>query len=227
MSKEIIIFGIGKIADVIQYYMREDSGMTVAAFTVDEKYITEKEFNGLPVVPFENIEALYPPDKYAFFVAIGYHDLNAIRGQKVQEVTDKGYEVISYIHPNSSAPKDLVTGKNCFVMNNVCIHPRVILGDNVFVWSGTLIGHHSTIGNDAWLTSCCNIGGNVTIGNNAFLAVNATIGHSVSIGNNCFLGANTLVTKNLEDDKVVIAESSKPIKLSSSQFLRMSHFSTL
>jgi sugar O-acyltransferase (sialic acid O-acetyltransferase NeuD family) len=227
MKKEIIIFGVGKIADVIQFYMREESGMAVKAFTVDEKYITEPEFNGLPVVPFENIEALYPPDKYAFFVAIGYHDLNAVRGAKIKEVEAKGYEVISYIHPGSTAPKDLVHGKNCFVMNNVCIHPRVVLGDNVFVWTGAMIGHHSNIGNDCWLTSTCNISGNVTIGNNAFLAVNATVGHSVTIGNNCFLGANTLVIKNLEDDKVVIAEPSKPIKLSSSQFLRMSNFSNL
>ncbi len=227
MSKEIIIFGVGKIADVIQFYMREESGMAVAAFTVDEKYITEKKFNGLPVVPFENIEKLYPPDKYSFFVAIGYHDLNAVRGEKVKQVEAMGYEVISYIHPDSSVPKDLVHGKNCFVMNNVCIHPRVILGDNVFVWSGTLIGHHSTIGNDCWLTSCCNIGGNVTIGNNAFIAVNATIGHSVTVGNNCFLGANILITKNLEDDKAVIAESSKPIKLSSRQFLKFSNFGSI
>jgi sugar O-acyltransferase (sialic acid O-acetyltransferase NeuD family) len=227
MSKEIIIFGTGKIADVIQFYMREESGMKVAAFTVDGQYITETEFNGLPVVPFEGIEQVYPPDKYSFFVAIGYHDLNAVRAEKIKIVEEKGYEVISYIHPDSSAPKDLVHGKNCFIMNNVCIHPRVILGDNVFIWSGTLIGHHSVIGNDCWLTSCCNISGNVTVGNNAFIAVNATVAHSVTIGNNCFLGANTLVTKNLEDDKVVICESSKPIKLSSRQFLRMSNFSNL
>jgi sugar O-acyltransferase (sialic acid O-acetyltransferase NeuD family) len=227
MNKDIIIFGTGKIADVIQFYMREESGMPVKAFTVDEKYITEPQFNGLPVVPFENIEAQYPPDKYAVFVAVGYHDLNAVRAQKIKEVEAKGYELISYIHPDSSVPKDLVHGKNCFIMNNVCIHPRVTLGDDVFVWSGAMIGHHSKIGNDVWLTSSCNLSGNVSVGNNVFVAVNATVGHSVTIGNGCFLGANTLVIKSLEDDKVVITESSKPIKLNSKQFLRMSSFSNL
>jgi len=227
MSKGVIIFGVGKIADVIQFYMREESNMNVVAFTVDGKYITDKEFNGLPVVPFEDIEQAYPPADYDFFVAIGYHDLNAVRGAKVAEVEAKGYKVISYIHPDSSAPRDLVYGKNCFIMNNVCIHPRVKLGDNVFVWSGVMIGHHSEIGNDCWLTSSCNISGNVTIGNNAFVAVNATVGHSVTIGNNVFLGANTLTIKNLEDDKTVITESDKPIKLTSRQFLKMSSFSNI
>jgi sugar O-acyltransferase (sialic acid O-acetyltransferase NeuD family) len=227
MSKDIIIFGTGKIADVIQFYMREESGLPVKAFTVDEKYITGPEFNGLPVVPFEGIEAIFPPDKYSVFVAIGYHDLNAVRAEKIKAVEALGYELISYIHPDSSVPKDLIHGKNCFIMNNVCIHPRVTLGDNVFVWSGAMIGHHSTIGNNCWFTSCCNISGNVTIGNNCFFAVNSTVGHSVTIGNELFAGANVLIIKNVEDGKAIIKESDKPLKLSSKQFLRFSNFSNL
>jgi acetyltransferase-like isoleucine patch superfamily enzyme len=90
-----------------------------------------------------------------------------------------------------------------------------------------MVAHHSVIEDNCWLTSCCNISGNVSIGANTFIAVNATVGHSVVIGKNCFLGANSLVTKNLEDEKVVISESSKPLRLSSRQFLRMSNFSSL
>lgn len=227
MSKEIVIFGVGKIADVIQFYMREESGLPVKAFTVDRAYITAPEFNGLPVVAFEDIEQNYPPDKYSVFVALGYHNLNALREQKIKEVEAKGYEIISYIHPDSSAPKDLVHGKNCFIMNNVCIHPRVVLGDDVFVWSGAMIGHHSVVGNHVWFTSAANISGNVKIGNNCFFSVNCAIGHSVSIGNEVFIGASTLVIKNVEDGKVIIKESDKPIKLNSKQFLKFSSFSSI
>jgi len=227
MSKEIIIFGTGKIADVIQYFMREESGLPVKAFTVDRQYITGPDFNGLPVVPFEELTNEYPPERYSIFVAVGYHDLNAIRAEKIKEVEAKGYEVISYIHPNAGVPKDLTYGKNCFIMDNVCIHPRVKLGDNVFVWSGAMIGHHSTIGNDNWFTSAANVSGNVTIGNNCFFAVNSTIAHSVTIGNEVFIGANTLVVKNVEDGKVIIKESDKPIKLNSKQFLKFSRFGSL
>ncbi|MBZ0100092.1 MAG: acetyltransferase, partial [Taibaiella sp.] len=203
------------------------SNIEVVAFTVDGKYITEDTFNGLPVVPFEDIETKYSTTEHAMFVAVGYHDLNKVRSRKVAEAEQKGYEIISYVHPDSSVPKDLSHGKNCFIMNNVCIYPRVTLDDNVFVWSGTMIGHHSKVGNDCWLTSSCNISGNVNIGNNCFLAVNATIAHSINIGNEVFIGANALVTKNLEDGKVVIAESDKPIKLNSQQFLKFSQFSNL
>jgi len=227
MNKDIIIFGVGKIADVIQFYMREESQLPVKAFTVDAKYIAGTEFNGLPVVAFEDIEKNYPPEKYAMFIAIGYHDLNAVRAQKMKAAEEKGYEIISYIHPDSSVPSDLIIGKNCFIMNNVCIHPRVTLGDDVFVWSGTIIGHHSKIGNHNWLTSGTNISGNVTIGNKCFFAINSTLGHSITIGNDVFVGANALITKNVEDGKVVIKESDKPIKLTSKQFLKFSGFSNL
>lgn len=225
--KGIIIFGTGKIADVIQYYMREESKLPVKAFTADKEYITEKSFNGLPVVPFEDIEKSYPPEQHDMFIATGYQDLNALREEKMKEAEKKGYHLISYIHPQSFIPRDLEHGKNCFIMSNVNIHPRVKLGHNVFIWSGAMIGHHSRIGSHNWFTSAVNVGGNVTIGNNCFFAMNATVGHSISIGDSCFLGANCLVTKNAENGKVFVEESTKAMRLNSKQFLRMSSFSSL
>lgn len=221
MSKKIVIFGTGKIADVIQYYMREESKLPVVAFTADEKYIEKESFNDLPVIPFENIEEEYPPGEFDMFIALGYQELNELRANKVKEAREKGYELISYLHPDSSAPKDLEYGDNCFIMNNVCIHPRVKLGDNVFVWSGAMIGHHSEVGDNCWLTSCANVSGDVKVGKNCFFAVNATTGNSIEIGDDCFLGANALITKSLENNKVMIEESSKPFRLDAKQFIKI------
>jgi sugar O-acyltransferase (sialic acid O-acetyltransferase NeuD family) len=194
---------------------------------VDKEFIKENTFNNLPVVAFDEVVEQYPPDKYAMFVAVGYHDLNRVRQTKVQAAHDKGYELISYVHPNAGVPKDLKLGKNCFVMNHVMVHPRVELGDNNFVWSGTIIGHHSKIGHHNWFTSGANIAGNVQMQDNNFFAINATIGHSVNIGSECFVGSNALVTKNLADKSVVIEGATKLFRLNSDQFLRMSKFGDL
>ncbi len=227
MKKDLVIFGIGKIADVIFYYATEECGFKVAAFVVDEKYKTQEAFHGLPVVSFDHVEREYPSAKYDMFIAVGYHDLSKVRESKCNEAISKGYDLVSVISPKANVPMNVVTGVNCFIMSPAIIHPNVTIGKNVFIWSGAMVGHHSIIKDNCWLTSCCNVSGNVTVGRNSFLAVNATVGHSVTIGEECFLGANTLVTKNLDDKKVVIAESSKPIRLDSSQFLRMSSFSSL
>ncbi len=161
------------------------------------------------------------------FIAIGYHDLNRLREARCNEAIAKGYELVSIISPLANLPKNVSVGWNCFIMPPCFIHPCVSLKNDVFVFNGAMVGHHSVIDDHCWLTSSCNIAGNVCLGSNTFMAINSTIGHSVSIGKNCFIGANALITKDLEEDKVVITESSKPIRLNSRQFLKISNFSSL
>lgn len=227
MKKELIIFGVGKIAEVIHYYAISECGFEVVAFCVDAEYKKEDSFKGLQVISFEEVEKKFPPAKYDMFIAVGYHDLNKLRETKCNEAKEKGYQLVSVISPLCNIPSDVTIGWNCFVMPPSIIHPCVQIKNNVFIFSGAMVAHHSIIEDHCWLTSCCNISGNVHIGVNTFVAVNATVGHSVKIGKKCFLGANSLVTKDLEDEKVVIAESSKPIRLNSSQFLKLSNFSSL
>ena len=227
MKKDLVIFGTGKIAEVVFYYATKECGFNVVAFCVDEPYKTADTFQGLPVVSFEGIEKIYPPSENDMFVGIGYHDLNRLRQTKCNDAIAKGYALVSIISPLANLPTNVSCGYNCFIMPPAIIHPCVSLGNNVFVWSGSMIGHHSVIEDHCWLTSACNISGNVLLGANTFMAVNATIGHSVNIGKNCFIGANALVTKNLPAETVVIAESTKPFRLNSSQFLKISNFSSL
>ena len=58
MSKKLIIFGLSNIAECAFEYFTHDSNYDVLAFTADKKFINEgtKEFCGLPVVPFEDLE---------------------------------------------------------------------------------------------------------------------------------------------------------------------------
>lgn len=227
MDKKLIIFGTGKISEVISYYANELCDLNIEAYTVDASHNNKKLFLGKPVISFEDIENNYSPKKYKLFVAIGYHDLNKLREKKIIEAEKKGYEIISIIAELNNLPKNVTYGKNCFIMPLSLIQPYVKLEDNVFVFSGALVGHHSHIKSNCWVTSNASIGGNVIIGKNTFLAMNSIITHSVTIGDNCFIGSNTQVIKNLDNNKVVISQGSKPIKLSSDQFLKFSNFSNI
>jgi sugar O-acyltransferase (sialic acid O-acetyltransferase NeuD family) len=227
MKKKLVLFGTGKITEVIHYYATEECGYEIAAFTVDKEFKKEETFLGKPIISFEQIEKDFPPAQYEMFVAIGYHDLNKLRATKCKEALSKGYNLVSIISPSANLPKNTKHGHNCFIMPPAIIHPCVELGNNVFVWSGAMIGHHSKVSDNCWFTSTANIGGNNIIRENSFFAINATTGHSVKIGKECFVGANSLVTKELLDGQVVISESSKPIKLNSQQFLRFSNFTSL
>jgi sugar O-acyltransferase (sialic acid O-acetyltransferase NeuD family) len=225
--KKLILFGIGKIAEVVYYYAKEECGFDVVAFTADDAYINSDSFLGIPVIPFSEVEQRYSPADHDLFVAVGYHDLNKVRETKCTEAMAKGYHLVSIISPEAKVPKNVKVGHNCFIMPPAIIHPCVTLEDNVFVFSGAIVGHHTVLKNNCWVTSGCNISGNVTVGENTFLAINATIGHSVTIGKDCFIGSNALIIKNLDDEKVCFAESTRPIRLTSRQFLKMSNFSNL
>jgi len=222
MSNNVIIFGAGKIAEVVYYYFKYESNLNIVAFTCDKEYITQPEINGIPVVSFDEVEKKFPAASNSMFIAVGYQDMNALRARKLAEAKKKGYKIISYVNPNSGLPKDTQYGENCLILNNVCVQPKVIIGDNVFIWSGALIGHHTTIGSHCWITSSANISGSVKVGNNCFFAVNSTVANEINIGNGCFLGANVLVSKNMNDNEVVIVPTTPVCRLNSQQFLAIS-----
>jgi sugar O-acyltransferase (sialic acid O-acetyltransferase NeuD family) len=225
--KPIVIFGTGKIAEVILYFFQNCSERQVVACTVDRAYIPGTQWQGLPVVPFDEVIHKYPPETHDMFVALGYQEMNALRASKCQEARQLGYLLASYVHPASGLPNDCVYGDNCFIMNSVHVHPRVTLGNNVFVWSGAMVGHHSSLGDNCWLTSCANVSGVVTVEANCFFAVNATVGHGVTIAKDCFIGANALVVKSTQTGEAYLSESTKAFRLNSRQFLRLSNFSQL
>lgn len=225
--KPTVIFGGGKIAEVVAHCMRQHPDREVVAFTVDQEYLESAHAHGdLPIVAFEEVERHYPPSEFDMFIALGYQDLNDLRAKRFHEAKAKGYELPSYL-PSGVGDLGFSYGENCFVMDGALVHPCAQLGDNVFVWSGALVGHHSNIGDHCWITSCANIAGAVTTGRNCFFAVNATVAHGVRLGDECFLGANTLVSKCCDDGTAFITQSTEPLRLNSRQFLRMSGFDSI
>lgn len=227
MSRPIVLFGTGKIADVLHHFMVHEAGLTVAGFTVDAAHVGDGTKAGLNVVPFDVVQDRFPPATHDMFIALGYHDMNALREQRLDAAKAKGYALPAFIHPQSGLPEGTPVGENSFVMRDVHVHPHVRIGRNVFVWSGAIIGHHSELGDHCWVTSGANVAGACHIGDHTFLAINATIGNGVRIGTRCFIGANALVVKDAADEQVVIAAADKPLRLNTDQFLRMSGFSTI
>ena len=107
MSKKAIIFGVGELADLLLFYLTNDSNYKVEAFTVDKSYKKGDIHSGLPLIEFENIEKYYPPEKYCMFVAIGYKDLNFLRSKKYIEAKYKGYKLGTYISSTSTYWKNI------------------------------------------------------------------------------------------------------------------------
>lgn len=225
--KHLIIFGLGKIADVAYHHFVRDGKYQVVAFTCDEKYLTTPEGTstgthfGLPALPFEEIERSYPPETVSMFVAVGYHQLNAVRARKCQEAKAKGYSLISYVSPRADCGPWLDVGENCLILDGVGIQPGVRIGNNVSLWNNVLVGHHSHIHDHCWIAAGAILGGLVTLGERSFVGLNSTIGGDLTIGEDCFLGAASLVVKSAPAKSVFIARGTDKFRLQSDEFLRM------
>ena len=201
--RDLVIFGAGEIAALACFYFTEAAKRRVVAFTVDAAFRNAETYLEKPLVPFENIHELYPPQRYDLFVAVSYAKLNRIRAEKVATARLMGYNLASYISSHATTFSDLSHGDNCFVLENNVIQPFARLGSNVFLWSGNHIGHHSIIEDDVFIASHVVVSGGVKIGAGSFIGVNVTLRDHISIGKQCVIGAGALVLENQADYGVI------------------------
>jgi sugar O-acyltransferase (sialic acid O-acetyltransferase NeuD family) len=194
----------------------------VVAFSVDKNFIMENEVEveGLPLVPFESLETLFPPEDHKMLICVGYVEMNDVREAKFIESKEKGYGFINYIHPSVEIYDNNKIGENNIILDHVSIHPYVDIGNSNFIWSNVVVAHGSRIGNTNWITSGVVISGDSTIKSRCFLGVNASIGHNVIINNENFVGANSLVTKSTNEKEVFISREGEKFRLDSHRFLK-------
>lgn len=195
--KKLVIFGLGDMAILAHYYFSGDPDYQVCAFSVTKEFINDQKktmFN-LPIVPFEDINALYPPDQYVMFIAVGYKNLNKERANLYNAAKQMGYNLATYIHPKATVLTPII-GDNCFIFEDNTIQPFVEIGNNVILWSGNHIGHHTIIDDHCFITSHVVLAGRTYLGKYSFVGVNATIIDDVKVAENCIIGAGSLITKD-------------------------------
>jgi sugar O-acyltransferase (sialic acid O-acetyltransferase NeuD family) len=203
---KLVIFGAGDIARLAHYYFTRDSEHEVAAFAVDQKYLAGKSFLDLPLVPFEEVVALYPPQDYKMFVALSYTRMNKARAEKYQEAKSRGYELVSYVSSRCSFLTDHPVGDNCFILEDNTIQPFVRIGNNVTLWSGNHIGHDSTIEDHCFLASHIVVSGYVHIHPYCFIGVNATLRNSITVSPETLIGAGAIIMKDTVERGVYLPQ---------------------
>jgi sugar O-acyltransferase (sialic acid O-acetyltransferase NeuD family) len=197
VKKKLILFGDSAFGEIAYEYFTHDSSYEVIAFTVNREYLKKETLFGLPVVPFEEVDQLYPPDTHEMHVALVYNQLNRVRIRIYEQAKQKGYTLANYISSRTFLWRNVTLGDNVFIFEDNTVQPFVKLGSNIVMWSGNHIGHHSIIEDHNFISSHVVVSGFCTIGSSCFLGVNATIGNNVEIGKDSFIGAGTLVTRSV------------------------------
>jgi len=203
-QKKLIIIGDSAFAEIAYEYFTYDSEYEVVGFAVEKKFITKDMLFGLPVVPFETMEEIYPPADHHFFAALVYTQSNKLRTRLYKSVKNKGYKPASYVSSRAFVWRNCKIGEHCFIFEDNTVQPFVKMGDNVVLWSGNHIGHHSIIRDNCFISSHVVISGFCEVGEACFMGVNSTVGNNITIGNNCTVGAGAIIVGDVPDNQVVV-----------------------
>jgi sugar O-acyltransferase (sialic acid O-acetyltransferase NeuD family) len=195
----VIIFGIQDFAQLAHFYLRHDSEHHVVAFSVNQEFLpADGTFDGLPVVAFESVAALYPPSEFKFFAPMSPRRMNRLRESVYRQIKASGYEMISYVSSKATVFPGGPIGDNCFILEDNTIQPFVSIGNNVVLWSGNHIGHHSIIKDHVSFTSHVVLSGHCVVEPFAFFGVNATVRDRVRIAEGSLIAMAAAVTSDTE-----------------------------
>jgi sugar O-acyltransferase (sialic acid O-acetyltransferase NeuD family) len=206
----VVVFGTGGFAEMVHFYLANDSEHEVVAFTASQDHISEREYKGLPVVPFESITDSHPPGEFAMYVAVGYVNVNRTRAEIYGQAKQKGYELITYVSSKATIWDANEIGDNCFIFEDNTIQPYVKIGNDVVLWSGNHIGHWAEIGDHCFISSHVVVSGYTKIGPYCFVGVNSTFRDAIKVGASNVIGSGALIMSDTDDDEVYAPVRTKP-----------------
>lgn len=220
-GKKLVIVGDTAFAEIAKEYFEVDAGRDVAAFAVEANYRRRDELHGIPVVDFERLPTLFPPERHSVFVAVVYTRLNRLRTRLADTAQAQGYELDSYVSPRAFVWRNVELGEHCFIFEDNTVQPFSRLGRNVILWSGNHIGHHSTVEDNCFISSHVVISGYCTIGASSFMGVNSAVANNLSVAADNWIGPGVVLTRSTQRGELYPASSTQPSKVSALRFFKV------
>ena len=209
--RPIVIFGNLASASLARFMLEHDSPYRVEAFTVDEGYCSEQEYEGLPLVPFERLEMFYPPSQIRMLIPMGSQRINSLRRERFEAARRRGYDFISYVSSRASTWQTNRIGKNVLVYEHAILQPFSSIGENTIIRSGAHISHHCEVGDHVFIAAEVAMGGKVKIGYQAFLGVGSVVVDSIEIAPRTFVGAGAVVTRATDEFGVYLGNPARKL----------------
>lgn len=203
-----LIVGNSVYASMLNEYLKDESEIKVVGFTVEREYIEHDVFEGLQVIPYEDIEECYSPEEVVLYMGVGYSQMNGVKERLFQIYKKKGYHFGTYKHPSAVVAKGTVLGEGNVFFEGSIVQKGCRIGNGNVFFARTLIAHNCSVG-DFNSFSFASLAGNVTINNRCFIGMGSVIGEKLTLDDRVFVGANTYVNQNIEKGRVIMGEKGK------------------
>lgn len=198
MPEKIVIYGLSALAERMYHNFTRYSEYSVVAFCVDQEYMQDTSFCGLPVVSFQEVAELYPIEAYKMFVAIGFKRMRD-RALMFDKAKAKNYSLVNFISPQAIISEDLVIGENNIIQSSVDIDMFVTIGNNNIFWTNSILGHDTVVGNHNYIAGSCGFGGSCVIGDACFIGNAAVTVNNINIADETYLVAGAVILRDTEE----------------------------
>ena len=209
MSKELAIVGAsghGKVvADVA-----EQLGFIIKFY--DDAHPNKTTIDHWPILgSTSDLIASYHKNVELFnnvIVAIGNND---IRCQKIKQLQDKGFNLITLIHPSA------LVSRYAEIENGTVIFPRAVInafariGLGAIINTGSIVEHDCIVGDYAHISPNVSLSGGVEVGSKCWIGVGSQVKQLVKIGNNTIIGAGSTVLSDIPSDVTAVGSPAKVI----------------
>jgi len=215
--EKVIIYGNKAVARGVYYNLKYYSDFEVVGFTVDREFLEGNRLVELPLVSFDIVTSVFPPDKHKMFIAVGYVKNNNVRKDIYVRAKKMGYQLINFISPKAIMHPETTVGDNCYIGHHAVISPDAKIGNNVSISDGCMIAHDVVIDDHCFISDGVNVAGGVSIGACSYLGLCSIIRNRISIGKECVIGAGAIMLENAEDRSVYQGEPATLLPISSDE----------
>ena len=209
-TRKLVLFGDSAFAEIAREYFDHDSSYEVVAFTVTSEYLREPVKDGLPVVPFERVAELYPPDEHDLHVALVYNQLNRPRMRFYAEAKALGYTLANYVSSRAFVWRNVTIGDNVFIFEDNTVQPFVSSARTSCCGAATTSATTRRCATTRSSRRTSSSRASATIGACCFFGVNSTVGNNVTVGADCLIGSGALIVRDVEAGSLLKGPMTRP-----------------
>lgn len=130
-------------------------------------------------------------------VAIGNND---IRQQKIHQLQQNGFNLISLVHPNAIVSQYASIAPGTVVFAGAVINAFATVGVGCIINTAAVVEHDCIIANFAHICPNVALAGGVSVGSKSWIGIGTQVRQLIKIGDNCLIGAGSTVVKNISNN---------------------------